>query len=61
LSLLSGADVFIGIGIMIRNDKQRRIMRVAEKLAADRRFHEITSDEVAEAAGGWQGNDLPLL
>lgn len=55
MSLLSIADLFIGMGIMIRNDKRRQIMRVVEKLAADRRFHEITLDEVAEAAGVGKG------
>ena len=35
---------------MARNDKRKQIMRVVEKLATDRRFHEITLDEVAEAA-----------
>ena len=35
---------------MVRNDKRKQIMRVVEKLATNRRFHEITLDEVAEAA-----------
>jgi len=35
---------------MARTDKRKQIMRVVEKLATDRRFHEITLDEVAEAA-----------
>jgi len=40
---------------MARNDKQKQIMRVVEKLATNRRFHEITLDEVAEAAGVGKG------
>jgi AcrR family transcriptional regulator len=32
------------------NDKRKHMMRVVEKLASDRRFHEITLDEIAEAA-----------
>ena len=35
---------------MAPNDKQKQIMRVVEKLATNRRFHEITLDEIAEAA-----------
>ena len=35
---------------MVHSDKRKQIMRVVEKLAANRRFHEITLDEVAEAA-----------
>lgn len=36
---------------MIQDNKRKHIMRVVEKLAANhRRFHEITLDEVAEAA-----------
>jgi len=40
---------------MTYNDKQKQIMRVVEKLATNRRFHEITLDEVAEAAGVGKG------
>ncbi len=40
---------------MAHNDKQKQIMRVVEKLATNRRFHEITLDEVAEAAGVGKG------
>ena len=40
---------------MAHNDKQKQIMRAVEKLAANRRFHEITLDEVAEAAGVGKG------
>ncbi|MFH1614164.1 MAG: TetR/AcrR family transcriptional regulator [Planctomycetota bacterium] len=36
--------------MMFNNDKRKQIMRVVEELAANRRFHEITLDEVAEAA-----------
>lgn len=35
---------------MVCNDKRKEIMRVVEKLAANRRFYEITLDEVADAA-----------
>ena len=34
----------------VYNDKRVQIMRVVEKLATNRRFHEITLDEVAETA-----------
>jgi len=40
---------------MAHNGKQKQIMRVVEKLATNRRFHEITLDEVAEAAGVGKG------
>ena len=40
---------------MAHNSKQKQIMRVVEKLATNRRFHEITLDEVAEAAGVGKG------
>ena len=40
---------------MARNDKKNQIMRVVEKLATNRRFHEITLDEVAETAGVGKG------
>ncbi len=40
---------------MVHNDKRKQIMRVVEKLATNRRFHEITLDEVAEAAGVGKG------
>lgn len=40
---------------MIQNNKQKQIMRVVEKIATNRRFHEITLDEVAEAAGVGKG------
>ncbi|MHC4221629.1 MAG: TetR/AcrR family transcriptional regulator, partial [Planctomycetota bacterium] len=40
---------------MAHNGKQKQIMRVVEQLAANRRFHEITLDEVAEAAGVGKG------
>ncbi|HUV40753.1 MAG TPA: TetR/AcrR family transcriptional regulator [Sedimentisphaerales bacterium] len=40
---------------MVRNQKRKQIMRVVEKLAANRRFHEITLDEIAEAAGVGKG------
>lgn len=40
---------------MAHKDKQKQIMRVVEKLAANRRFHEITLDEVAEVAGIGKG------
>ncbi len=35
---------------MVSNAKRKHIMLVVEKLAANRRFHEITLDEVADAA-----------
>ena len=35
---------------MAKKDKRRQIMQAAEKLFTSRRFHEITLDEVAEAA-----------
>lgn len=35
---------------MVSNEKRKQIMRVVEKLASNRRFHEITLDEVADAA-----------
>jgi AcrR family transcriptional regulator len=34
----------------LRGNKRKQIMRVAEKLAVNRRFHEIKLDEIAEAA-----------
>jgi len=37
-------------GAMARRDKRHEIMLAAEKLSSTRRFHEITTDEVAEAA-----------
>ena len=40
---------------MAHNNKQKQIMRVVEKLATNRRFHEITLDEVAETAGVGKG------
>lgn len=40
---------------MAHSSKQKKIMRVVEKLAANRRFHEITLDEIAEAAGVGKG------
>ena len=40
---------------MAHNNKKKQIMRVVEKLATNRRFHEITLDEVAEAAGVGKG------
>ena len=40
---------------MAHNNRQKQIMRVVEKLATNRRFHEITLDEVAEAAGVGKG------
>jgi len=40
---------------MVHNGKQKQIMRVVEKLATNRRFHEITLDEIAEAAGVGKG------
>jgi len=40
---------------MAYNHKQKQIMQVVEKLATNRRFHEITLDEVAEAAGVGKG------
>ena len=40
---------------MDHDNKQKQIMRVVEKLATNRRFHEITLDEVAEAAGVGKG------
>lgn len=35
---------------MPRNNKRRQIMKAAERLFRNRRFHEITLDEVAQAA-----------
>ncbi len=35
---------------MVESDKRQRIMQAAEKLFASRRFHEITTDEVAREA-----------
>ncbi|MBN2456192.1 MAG: TetR/AcrR family transcriptional regulator [Sedimentisphaerales bacterium] len=40
---------------MAHNNKQKQIMRVVEKLTTNRRFHEITLEEVAEAAGVGKG------
>lgn len=40
---------------MAHNDRQKQIMRVVEKLATNRRFHEITLDEVAHKAGVGKG------
>jgi AcrR family transcriptional regulator len=37
-------------GAMARRDKRQEIMLAAEKLSSTRRFHEITTDQVAEAA-----------
>jgi AcrR family transcriptional regulator len=35
---------------MTRQDKRQEIMRAAEMLFSDRRFHEVTLDEIAQAA-----------
>ena len=40
---------------MARQDRRRQIMRAAEQLFTSRRFHEITTDEVARAAGVGKG------
>jgi AcrR family transcriptional regulator len=40
---------------MAREDRRRQIMQAAEKLFSSRRFHEITTDEVARAAGVGKG------
>jgi AcrR family transcriptional regulator len=40
---------------MPREDRRRQIMQAAEKLFSSRRFHEITTDEVARAAGVGKG------
>ena len=40
---------------MTRQDKKQQIMQAAEKLFTTRRFHEITTDDVAEAAGVGKG------
>jgi AcrR family transcriptional regulator len=40
---------------MARQDRRRQIMRAAEELFTSRRFHEITTDEVARAAGVGKG------
>jgi len=40
---------------MAHNNKLKQIMLVVEKLATNRRFHEITLDEIAEAAGVGKG------
>jgi AcrR family transcriptional regulator len=40
---------------MPRQDRRRQIMRAAEKLFSSRRFHEITTDEVARVAGVGKG------
>ncbi|MCK5171856.1 MAG: TetR/AcrR family transcriptional regulator [Planctomycetes bacterium] len=40
---------------MARIDRKIQIMKVVEGLATDRRFHEITLDEVAAAAGVGKG------
>ena len=40
---------------MTRIDRKNQIMKVVEQLATDRRFHEITLDEVAAAAGVGKG------
>jgi len=40
---------------MPRQDKRHQIMQAAEKLFTIRRFHEITTDDVAEAAGVGKG------
>jgi AcrR family transcriptional regulator len=37
------------------SDKQQKIMHVVEKLFTSRRFHEITLDQVAQAAGVGKG------
>jgi len=40
---------------MARQDRRRQIMQAAEKLFSSGRFHEITTDEVARAAGVGKG------
>jgi AcrR family transcriptional regulator len=40
---------------MTRPDKRRQIMQAAEKLFTTRRFHEITTDDVAREAGVGKG------
>jgi AcrR family transcriptional regulator len=35
---------------MVESDKRQRIMQAAEKLFSSRRFHEVTTDEVARVA-----------
>ncbi|MCK4959068.1 MAG: TetR/AcrR family transcriptional regulator [Planctomycetes bacterium] len=40
---------------MTRIDRKNQIMKVVEQLATNRRFHEITLDEVAAAAGVGKG------
>jgi AcrR family transcriptional regulator len=40
---------------MARPDKRRQIMDVAERLFTTRRFHEITTDDIAAAAGVGKG------
>jgi TetR/AcrR family fatty acid metabolism transcriptional regulator len=40
---------------MARQDKRRQIMQAAEKLFTSRRFHEVTTDEVARSAGVGKG------
>jgi AcrR family transcriptional regulator len=40
---------------MTREDRRRQIMQAAEKLFSGGRFHEITTDEVARAAGVGKG------
>ena len=40
---------------MPREDRRRQIMQAAEKLFTSRRFHEITTDEVARVAGVGKG------
>lgn len=39
----------------MKQDKKQQIMQAAEKLFTTRRFHEITTDDVAEAAGVGKG------
>ena len=40
---------------MVEKDKRQRIMHAAEKLFSSRRFHEITTDDVARQAGVGKG------
>jgi AcrR family transcriptional regulator len=41
--------------VMSRSDKKYQIMRAAEKLFTSRRFHEITTDDIAREAGVGKG------
>ena len=43
------------VSLMSTCDKKEKIMRAAERLFASRRFHEITTEDIAQAAGVGKG------